>query len=88
MACRCADLAEARGHQVFALQFYGECWSGKDAMYLFARDGKADDQDCVGIDYGKCDDKAETECVGKAFRNYIYKIKSSKYYYLSLRHFR
>jgi len=74
LACKCSQLAKARGHKVFALQFYGECWSGKDALYLFARDGSADNEDCVGIDYQKCDDYAETECVGKAFRNYIYKI--------------
>ena len=81
LACKCAELAKARGHQVFALQFYGECWSGKDAVYLFARDGLAHEQDCVGIDYAKCDNNAETECVGKAFRNYVYKLKEGKKYF-------
>jgi len=75
LACKCSELAKARGHKVFGLQFYGECWSGNNALYLFARDGVAENKDCVGIDYQPCDDNSKTECVGKAFRNYIYKIK-------------
>lgn len=75
LACRCAALAKERGHTVFGLQFYGECWSGKDALFQYNRDGEADESDCVGIDYQTCDDKAESECVGKAFTNYIYKIE-------------
>lgn len=78
LACRCAALAKERGHKVFALQFYGECWSGDNALYLFARDGKAKDEDCIGIDYKTCDDNAETECVGKAFKNYIYKLNEDR----------
>lgn len=62
---------------MFGLQFFGECWSGKDALYLFNRDGAADQKDCIGIDYNPCDNNAETECIGKAFRNYIYKIDES-----------
>jgi len=73
--CKCAELAKAKGHKVFGLQFYGECWSGKDALYLFNRDGAAAEEDCVGIDYKTCDNEAETECIGKAFTNYIYKLK-------------
>lgn len=72
IACKCAELAKARNHAFFGLQFYGECWSGPRSE-MYARDGIAPAEDCVGVDYNTCDNKAETECIGKAFTNYIYK---------------
>lgn len=76
--CKCGKLAKERGHSFFGLQFYGECWSGPNS-YMFFRDGKANQQDCVGVDYKECDDEADTECIGKAFTNYIYSTETGKY---------
>ncbi|XP_066916536.1 coadhesin-like [Clytia hemisphaerica] len=68
LACKCAALTKGRGHRYFGLQFYGECWTGPSLQY--DRDGPS--KSCIGIDYKACEDKSQTECVGKAFTNYIY----------------
>jgi len=36
----------------------------------YDRDGPS--KSCVGTNFQACNDKAVTECVGKAFTNYIY----------------
>ncbi|KAJ7387554.1 hypothetical protein OS493_000885 [Desmophyllum pertusum] len=35
----CAEVAKKQRLEYFSVQFYGECWSGKDAGETFARDG-------------------------------------------------
>ncbi|XP_020903053.1 uncharacterized protein LOC110241525 [Exaiptasia diaphana] len=42
---KCSQLADQRGFSVFGVQFYGECWSGKDAMTSYSKDGEA--ENCV-----------------------------------------
>ncbi|XP_031570931.1 contactin-associated protein 1-like [Actinia tenebrosa] len=57
----CAAQVKTRGFQYFAIQFYGECWSGKDAGTTFANVGPA----------------SETKCkdgVGTSWVNAVYKI--------------
>jgi len=72
LTCKCAELARSKGWAYFGTQFYGECWSGPSMNY--GRDGNS--IECIGNDYRPCDDKSETECVGKAFTNYVYKLKA------------
>ncbi|CAH3029853.1 unnamed protein product [Porites evermanni] len=38
---KCAELAKEKGYKFFAIQYYGECWSGPNAGSTYARDGKA-----------------------------------------------
>ncbi|XP_057306646.1 coadhesin-like [Hydractinia symbiolongicarpus] len=71
LACKCGNLTRAKGYKYFGLQFYGECWTGPSEM--FYRDGKS--EKCIGVDFRSCDDVAETECVGKQFTNYIYRLE-------------
>merc|ERR1712142_72 len=72
LACACAKAAKAKGWKYFGLQFFGECWSGPSLNP--ARDGPSDK--CIGTNYKPCIDNDPTrQCVGKAFTNYVYKIK-------------
>lgn len=71
LACACAAAAKAKGWKYFGLQFYGECWSGPSLNP--ERDGAS--TECIGNNYKACDHNSETECIGKAFTNYVYKIK-------------
>jgi len=70
LACICANKTRSKGYQYFGLQFYGECWSGP--THNFHRDGPS--TKCIGNDFKPCDDSSKTECVGRAFTNYIYKL--------------
>lgn len=68
LACKCSYLTKLRGHRYFGLQFYGECWSGPSLQY--DRDGPS--EQCIGNDFKPCINETKTECVGKAFTNYVY----------------
>ena len=39
---QCARVAYDKGYEYFAIQFYGECWGGKDAGSSYARRGKSE----------------------------------------------
>ena len=71
----CAKQAKSKGYRYFGLQFYGECWSGDPSVDLF-KDKPASADQCWGYkpNYAQCDDKAETECIGREEHNYIYEI--------------
>lgn len=73
MACRCAKKAREAGFRFFALQFWGECWSA-DTYQIEYKPAS----NCVGDSFGKCDDAAETECVGAKKVNYLYKLKEEE----------
>ena len=45
---------------MFGLQYFGECWSGKDALLNYDKYGRSDN--CING-------------VGKASTNYVYRIK-------------
>ena len=58
---------------MFGLQFYGECWSGKDAEERYNKEGTS--KECLmGYDQD-CDKQADHVCVGKAHTNYIYSLR-------------
>lgn len=42
----CAEEARQRGFKYFSVQFYGQCWSGKNAGKTFFRDGPAYSYNC------------------------------------------
>jgi len=69
LACKCFKLSRERNHRFFGLQFYGECWTG-ERSYQFSRDGPS--THCIGVDYQPCVDSDKSECIGKAYTNYIY----------------
>ena len=72
LACLCAEKARAKGYEAFGLQFFGECWSGENAVDLYSDFGEADDKRCIMGGFVTCDDKAEQECVGAQETNYVY----------------
>lgn len=53
----CAEEAKKNGYLYFAIQFYGECWSGPMAHLTFDRDGPS--TNCISG-------------VGKARANFVY----------------
>lgn len=72
LACLCAEKARENGYDAFALQFYGECWSGDNAKVRYAMFAAAKDDKCIMSDFGACDINSEEECVGKQKTNYVY----------------
>lgn len=72
LACLCAEKARENGYDAFALQFYGECWSGDNAKDRYAMFDAAKDDKCIMSDFGACDINSEEECVGKQKTNYVY----------------
>ncbi|KAL9986875.1 hypothetical protein ACROYT_G001084 [Oculina patagonica] len=64
---QCAHVAYDKGYEYFAIQFYGECWGGKDAGKSYAKHGKS--EDCWKFD------KQSGHSVGGELANFVYKIK-------------
>ena len=51
---QCTHVARDMGYQYFAVQFYGECWAGKNGAHTYNKHGKAADKDCwrgLGADW-------------------------------------
>ncbi|KXJ11011.1 hypothetical protein AC249_AIPGENE16195 [Exaiptasia diaphana] len=53
------------------LQFYGECWSRKDAKNRYAKYGTS--KKCVNLKYKECQNGMD--CVGKEETNFVYKVQ-------------
>ena len=75
LACLCANVALEKGYNVFGLQFYGECWSGKDGLETYNRFGNEADQKCVMAPWNNCDTNSDNLCVGVPRTNYVYVLK-------------
>jgi len=73
MVCRCQAAAKKAGHNYFAIQFWGECWTGTDADVHFARNGVS--TNCRDEYFKPCTCNSYI-CVGMAYTNYVYKFKS------------
>jgi len=61
----CAEEAFRQQYTMFAMQYYGECWSGKDADKTYNKHGVSNN--CLNG-------------VGKANANYVYRIKGNSFY--------
>jgi len=70
LICRCASVAREMEHDLFAVQFWGECWSGSSSAN-YVRDGIS--TNCRGRDFDTCPCNSY-HCVGKARTNYVYKL--------------
>ena len=61
---------------MFAIQYYGECWSGDDADVCYDKHGAS--ESCTGggnETNAQCNSMNNTSpCSGKAKVNYVYKI--------------
>ena len=65
---------------MFGLQFYGECWSGKNGTYTYNLFGNAVEEKCVmdlqfsgnKVAWKHCDVSSKQACVGIASTNYVY----------------
>jgi len=73
MICRCAAEAKRLNHDLFSIQFWGECWSGSSSRTNYVRDGIS--TECRGRDFDTCPCNSY-HCVGKAYTNYVYKLTS------------
>jgi len=70
-ACRCAVIAKKKGYSVFAIQFYGECWSGPSDRANFAQLGTS--TKCIGPEYKPCS-KFDRNCAGTQEKNFVFRI--------------
>lgn len=63
---KCAQVAVTKGYEYFAVQFYGECYTGKNASQTYKKHGRSD----------KCmeTDKTLGFQVGKDDTNFVYRI--------------
>lgn len=71
-ACRCAEAAKKANHTFFGMQFYGECWSGKDSHLTYGIDGPRNGG-CINQCYEPCA-KHNKFCSGRNFENFVYRI--------------
>jgi len=75
LACECQEKALAKGHKYFALQFWGECWSGPTEQFF----SEGVSAKCVSNAFGNCDQaNGDQECVGLEFTNYVYQVTGEK----------
>ncbi|XP_031557756.1 uncharacterized protein LOC116294312 [Actinia tenebrosa] len=74
LACRCARKVLQKNYTHFSLQFFGECWSGKNSASTYSNDGPS--KSCLGKEYKDCDGRSDTPCTGVNFSNYVYKAES------------
>ena len=58
---KCAQSTSRRRWSVFGLQYYGECWSGENALTTYNKSGESD----------RCSSSGATS-VGKINANYVY----------------
>ena len=65
-AQQCAQVAFNKGYKYFAVQFYGICFTGKDASQTYDKHGRSDK--CVEID------KTLGFRVGQEYTNFVYRI--------------
>ena len=64
---QCARVAHDKGYEYFAVQYYGECYGGKDAGKNYAKYGKS--TECWQFD------KQTGFGVGRDWSNFVYRIK-------------
>lgn len=64
---RCARVAFHKGYEYFSVQFYGECFGGKDAGKTYSKYGKS----------GYCwfFDSQNGHAVGRDLTNFVYHIR-------------
>ena len=63
---QCARVAQGKGYEYFAVQFYGECYGGKNAENMYNRYGKST--------YCWAFDKQNGFGVGRGLANFVYRI--------------
>ncbi|XP_078360691.1 uncharacterized protein LOC144645089 [Oculina patagonica] len=63
---QCAHVAYDKGYEYFAIQFYGECWGGKDAGKSYDKYGRS--RRCWKFD------KQTGYGVGGDMANFVYRI--------------
>lgn len=67
MICRCASKAKERGLPFFGIQFYGECWAGKN--FTFPKKKKT----CIDVRFKECPETgSERICSGSRWTNFVY----------------
>ncbi|KAL9986872.1 hypothetical protein ACROYT_G001080 [Oculina patagonica] len=68
---QCARVAYDKGYEYFAIQFYGECWGGKDSAKNYVKYGRS--EDCIEFN------NQNGHGVGGPKTNFVYRIKKAGY---------
>ncbi|XP_031574771.1 threonine-rich protein-like [Actinia tenebrosa] len=73
LICICAQEALYKGYNMFGLQHYGECWSGRNIITFqnFNRNGPS--THCITWKGKPC--KKGLDCIGEDNTNFVYKVK-------------
>ena len=71
LICRCAKKAKSLKHDIFSIQYYAECWTGKKINSNYDRDGVS--KECVGKDFNPCKCNSY-HCAGVNKVNYVYEL--------------
>jgi len=74
LICRCAQMAKDIGDDIFAIQFYGECWTGSTGKSNYQRDGPS--TKCIGENFKPCN-CTDYHCAGVQKTNFVYKLSHS-----------
>ncbi|CAB4043037.1 Hypothetical predicted protein, partial [Paramuricea clavata] len=72
LLCDCAVKAQLQGYHYIGLQYYAECWTSSESEPHYGRDGPSTDK-CFNAEFRPCS-QDDSECVGGARANFIYKI--------------
>ncbi|CAB3980114.1 Hypothetical predicted protein [Paramuricea clavata] len=72
LLCDCAVNAQLQGYHYIGLQYYTECWTSSESEPHYSRDGPSTDK-CFNAEFQPCS-QDDTDCVGGARANFIYKI--------------
>ncbi|KAL9968558.1 hypothetical protein ACROYT_G020666 [Oculina patagonica] len=73
LVCRCASKARDMGYQYFGIQYYGECWAGKD--FTSPKRKKS----CIDEYYKKCNKTGSNRiCAGKTWTNFVYEVATAQ----------
>ncbi|CAB4025397.1 Hypothetical predicted protein, partial [Paramuricea clavata] len=72
LLCDCAVKAQLQGYHYIGLQYYTECWTSNELEPHYSRDGPSTDK-CFNAEFQPCS-QDDSDCVGGARANFIYKI--------------
>ncbi|EDO41073.1 predicted protein [Nematostella vectensis] len=77
LVCRCAKAAKAKGYRFFAIQFFGECYSGPNMENPFTPRSRS--KKCYTNGYKRCDSMDDAPCVGGSFRDFVYQLEEGRW---------
>ncbi|KAJ7363591.1 hypothetical protein OS493_009751 [Desmophyllum pertusum] len=68
LVCRCAEKAKKENFRFFGIQYYGECWAGKNLPSMMKKKSS-----CIDGHFQKCQKTGPDRiCSGKAWTNFVF----------------